>query len=194
MAGSSRTQPQTVPDPDRKAYEQMCLKQRAYNETQEACIARKRAEALAIANNLNAVAGAGPALGAGITGDVGDAPSARAARGLTGRVGRVTGPASGAAGYDADRKAQIPKDEALIRNGVPMLIDAAVAGLTRGRSLRAQGAAELGSVGFSSAAGDFLADGWRDLKDRFRYDPYWRDRAMRASSPLYLIKALGQGR
>lgn len=190
MAGNSRTQPQTVPDPDGEAYDRMCRRQRAYNETQEACIARRRAEALDTADKVNSVAGAVPA----ITHDLGEARAANAARKVTGVIGKVTAPIVGAAGYDADRKAGIPFDEAAIRNYGPWAAEAVVGLLTKGRSLPATGAAELGVSALSSPVFDRLANGWRGLKDHVRDDPYWRDRAMRATDPFYLMRALGQRR
>jgi hypothetical protein len=170
----------------------MCRKQRAYNEAQEACIARRRAEALDAADKVNSAAGAVPGMAAGITGDVGDAAAAKAARKLPGAAGRVIGPAAAAAGYDADRNAGVPKDEAIIRNGVPLALGAATLLAPEGTPLWAAAAAELG-VAFGAPPGaQALARHWGRIKDHVRYDPYWRDRVSRATNPFYLMDRLAR--
>lgn len=186
MAGSSRTQPQTVPDPDREAYERMCRRQRAYNEAQEARLcgpstAEKVQDTAGLAGKVQKAGEIGSAMFAVLSGADDDLKAAEAIKKFGGKVGPALSLTAAKAGYDVDRQRGVPVDEALIRNG---------GGFALGQGLGKVGAFGFGTIarlnprlrknpaGVMAAAGvgeyigerdgemlaDDLANGWAGLK------------------------------
>ncbi|WP_309090605.1 hypothetical protein [Phenylobacterium sp.] len=143
MAGMPWGEARTVPDPDGDAYDEMCRKQRAFNDAREADLCRRSAaqkikDTAETAGKVQKAAEVGSAMFAVLSGADEDQKAAQAIRRFGGPVGPALSLTAAKAGYNADRQRGMSGDEALIRNG--------------GGFLLGQGIGKVGAVSFGAAA------------------------------------------
>lgn len=182
---------------DDKAWAEMARKQREEQNRKDADYARKKAEAAALASNVNSGFELGAAID-GATGEKGGLARATKVTKAVGGVGKVLTTASAVANYDADRRTGRSRMGATLNAAKGLAKDLGVAEV--GAKLGALAGGEFGPPGaliggvVGGIAAPVVAPVFRAVRNHITSDPYWQDVARKASDPLYFARSRGYGR